>query len=64
MDNHLGYEKSERSDSGDARNGCKQKTLNSSCGSMKIDVPQDRKSTFEPRIVKKVKRTFPISTVK
>ena len=25
MDNHLGYEKSERSDSEDARNGCKQK---------------------------------------
>ena len=53
MDNHLGYEKSERSDSEDARSGYKQKTLNSSYGSMKIDVPQDRKSTFEPRIVKK-----------
>ena len=53
MDDHLGYEKSERSDSEDARNGYKQKTLNSSYGSMKIDVPQDRKSTFEPRIVKK-----------
>ena len=52
-DDHLGYEKSERSDSEDARNGYKQKTLNSSYGSMKIDVPQDRKSTFEPRIVKK-----------
>ena len=60
MDNHLGYEKSERSDSEDARNGYKQKTLNSSYGSMKIDVPQDRKSTFEPRIVKNVKKIFRI----
>ncbi|MBQ6487724.1 MAG: transposase [Solobacterium sp.] len=30
MDDHLGYEKSERSDSNDYRNGYKEKTLNSS----------------------------------
>lgn len=53
MDDHLGYEKSERSDSDDYRNGYKEKTVNSSYGSLKIDVPQDRKSTFEPRVVKK-----------
>ena len=53
MDNHLGYEKSQRSDSGDYRNGYKEKQVNSSYGSMRIDVPQDRKSTFEPQIVKK-----------
>lgn len=29
------------------------KRVNSSYGSMDIDVPQDRKSTFEPQIVKK-----------
>ena len=57
MDNHLGYEKSKRSDSENARNGYKQKTVNSSYGSMKIDIPQDRKSIFEPRIVKNIKRT-------
>ena len=53
MNDHLGYEKSERSDSEDYRNGYKEKTVNSSYGSMKIDVPQDRKSTFEPKVVKK-----------
>ena len=53
MDDHLGYEKSERSDSDDYRNGYKPKRINSSFGSMDIQVPQDRKSTFEPQVVKK-----------
>ncbi len=53
MDNHLGYEKSERSDSDDYRNGYKEKTVDSSYGSLRIEVPQDRKSTFEPKVVKK-----------
>ena len=53
MDDHLSYQKSERSDSDDYRNGYKSKRVNSSYGSMDIDVPQDRKSTFEPQIVKK-----------
>jgi len=53
MDDHLGYEKSERSDNDDYRNGYKTKQVNSRYGSMKIEVPQDRKSTFEPQVVKK-----------
>jgi transposase-like protein len=53
MDNHLGYGKSERSDSGDYRNGYKPKKVNSSYGSMEIEVPQDRKSSFKPQVVKK-----------
>lgn len=53
MDNHLGYEKSERSDNDDYRNGYKRKRINSSYGSMEVQVPQDRKSTFEPQVVKK-----------
>ena len=53
MDDHLGYQKSERSDSDDYRNGYKSKRVNSSYGSMDIDVPQDRKSTFELQVVKK-----------
>lgn len=52
-DDHLGYSKSERSDSDDYRNGYKTKQVNSSYGSMEIQVPQDRKSTFEPQVVKK-----------
>ena len=53
MDDHLGYEKSERSDNDDYRNGYKRKQVNSRYGSMEIEVPQDRKSTFEPQVVKK-----------
>ena len=53
MDDHLGYAKSERSDSDDYRNGYKSKRINSSYGSLDIEVPQDRKSTFEPKVVKK-----------
>ena len=53
MDEHLGYEKSERSDNDDYRNGYKRKRVNSSYGAMEIEVPQDRKSTFEPQVVKK-----------
>ena len=53
MDDHLGYEKSQCSYSDDCRNGYKHKCVNSSYGSMVIDIPQDRKSTFQPQIVKK-----------
>lgn len=53
MDDHLGYGKSERSDSDDYRNGYKSKRVNSRYGTMEIDVPQDRKSTFKPQVVKK-----------
>ena len=53
MDDHLGYSKSERSDNDDYRNGYKTKRVNSSYGSMEIEVPQDRKSTFQPQVVKK-----------
>ena len=53
MDEHLGYEKSERSDNEDYRNGYKTKQVNSSYGSMEIQVPQDRQSSFQPQVVKK-----------
>ena len=53
MDDHLGYGKSQRSGNDDYRNGYKSKQVNSSYGSMEIAVPQDRKSTFEPQVVKK-----------
>ena len=53
MDDHLGYHKSERSENDDYRNGYKTKRVNSSFGSLDIQVPQDRNSTFEPQVVKK-----------
>lgn len=53
MDSHLGYEKSQRSDNKNSRNGYKTKNLNSSYGSFQIQVPQDRESSFEPQVVQK-----------
>ena len=53
MDEHLGYSRSERSENEDSRNGYKSKKVTTNYGSMEIEVPQDRKSTFEPKVVKK-----------
>lgn len=53
MEDHLGYGRSERSNNEDSRNGYKAKQVNSRYGTMEIDVPQDRKSSFNPSVVKK-----------
>lgn len=53
MEDHLGYGKSERSGNDDYRNGYKSKTVKSSVGEVELEVPQDRKSTFRPQVVKK-----------
>jgi transposase-like protein len=53
MTDHLGYEEHERSESENARNGIKKKTVRSKYGEIGIDVPQDRDSSFEPKVVKK-----------
>lgn len=60
MEDHLGYEKSERSDNEDYRNGYKRKRVNSSYGTMEIEVPQDRRSTFQPQVEKNVRKIFQI----
>lgn len=53
MDEHLGYESYERSENPNYRNGTKSKHVRGNFGEMEIDVPQDRNSTFEPKVVKK-----------
>lgn len=57
MDEHLGHSKYQHSsddeDYDNYRNGTKKKSVRSTYGEFEIDVPQDRKSTFEPHIVKK-----------
>lgn len=53
MDEHLEYESYERSDTDNYRNGTKRKTVRSNYGEFQIDVPQDRQSNFEPKVVKK-----------
>ena len=53
MDEHLGYESYERSNNPNYRNGTKTKTVRGNFGEIELAVPQDRDSTFEPKIVKK-----------
>lgn len=50
---HLGYKKYERSNSDNARNGKTTKTLKTSIGAIDVDIPRDRKSEFEPALIKK-----------
>ena len=56
MTEHLGYEEYERTDVENARNGTKSKTVRSKYGEVGIEVPQDRKSSFEPKVVGKRKK--------
>lgn len=53
MDEHLGYSNYNRSDNSNYRNGHKPKKVRSKYGEVRVDVPQDRESSFEPQIVKK-----------
>lgn len=55
MDEHIGREKYERSDesSPNYRNGYSSKTIDSSFGEVGLDIPRDRNSQFEPKVVKK-----------
>ena len=53
---HLGYDEYERSENGNSRNGTKPKKVISTHGEIEIDVPQDRDSTFEPKVVGKRKK--------
>lgn len=56
MNEHLGYDKYERTSEGNYRNGKKAKRIRGKYGEINIDVPLDRKSSFEPRIVPKRKK--------
>ncbi len=58
MNEHPGYQNDERSDSDNYRNGTKSKKVRSNYGEFEIAVPQDRNSTFEPQIVKKLRKTY------
>lgn len=53
MDDHLGYDKYERSGEHDYRNGTKPKSVRSKYGEFEVDVPQDRDSSFEPKVLPK-----------
>jgi putative transposase len=55
LTDHLGYEKGDRvgRGSGNSFNGTTPKTLKTEHGDVRVDMPRDRNSSFEPRIVEK-----------
>ena len=55
FNDHLGYNKHQKSISDNVRNGTTQKTIRSSLGESQIEVPRDRKGSFNPMIVPKRK---------
>ncbi len=58
MDDHLGYGKYDPAgrDGGNSRNGKRTKTVLTEAGPVAIDVPRDRESTFEPKLIAKRQR--------
>ncbi len=57
---HLGYERGEAppGGAGNARNGVTPKTIHTTHGSVRVEQPRDRRSSFEPQIVPKHQRRF------
>lgn len=60
LSHHLGYEKHEQSkSSGNYRNGKTTKRLLMNEGELEIEVPRDRMSNFEPKLIAKHQRRLP-----
>jgi putative transposase len=57
---HLGYEPHDAAgdNSGNSRNGKSRKTLKGDFGNLPLEVPRDRNSTFDPKIVPKGQTRF------
>lgn len=53
MDDHIGYEKHQKTNLKNARNGYIKKNIKTSFGESEIKVPRDRESTFSPVLVPK-----------
>src|SRR5215469_15358120 len=60
MNHHLGYEKHAATGrgSGNNRNGKSRKKIHGEFGSVEIEVPRDRKGTYDPQIIPKHERRF------
>jgi putative transposase len=57
MDHHLGA--GDRDGAGNSRNGYGSKTVLTDTGKIEIEVPRDRRSTFDPQLIAKYQRRFP-----
>ena len=58
LDEHLGYDKHEKSNNTNSRNGSSRKTLRTEDGQFELDTPRDRDGSFEPKLVKKGQTRF------
>ena len=56
LDDHLDYDYGDKPLGLNTRNGTSGKTLKSSGGEVRIEVPRDRDGSFEPKIVKKYEK--------
>ena len=56
IDAHLDYDKHQRSDNANSRNGNSKKRIKTTYGESEISVPRDRDASFEPQIVPKRSR--------
>ena len=54
MDHHLGGE-----EDGNSRNGYGRKTVVTDTGKIDLEVPRDRRSTFDPQLIAEYQRRFP-----
>lgn len=53
LEDQLGYPKNGKAPSDNNRNGHSEKTIHTDAGDIELNVPRDRKSEFEPQLIKK-----------
>src|SRR5690606_11097977 len=58
LEAHLGYEKHQKYDTRNSRNGITTKTLKTEDGEFELKAPRDRDGSFEPQLVKKHQTRF------
>ena len=58
LEEHLGYEKHQSSSGGNSRNGFSSKQIKTEDGQFDLELPRDRDSSFEPKLVKKHQSRF------
>jgi len=58
LEEHLGYEKHQQSSGGNSRNGFSSKQVQTEDGQFDLELPRDRDSSFEPKLVKKHQSRF------
>ncbi len=58
LDDHLGYDKHQKSFTCNSRNGYSSKTLKTEDGQFELNTPRDRDGSFEPQLVKKQQTRF------